>query len=106
MNYNLNELFEQEKKKSTYAGLKDLFKLIAHERKNLIIAFFTILPDAHLHLIGPFIIVPTIDKYVVTKDFHGLLVFSWLLFRSHERRVGRECVSTCSSRWSAEHKNK
>jgi len=79
MNYNLNELFEQEKKKSTYAGLKDLFKLIAHERKNLIIAFFTILTDASLNLLGPFIIGHTIDKYVVTKDFHGVLVFSGIL---------------------------
>src|SRR3546814_13200849 len=24
--------------------------------------------------------------------------------RSEERRVGKECVSTCSSRWSPEHK--
>src|SRR3546814_14380458 len=26
--------------------------------------------------------------------------------RSEERRVGKECVSTCSSRWSASHKKK
>src|SRR3546814_14677317 len=26
--------------------------------------------------------------------------------RSEERRVGKECVSTCRSRWSAEHKKK
>src|SRR3546814_13603974 len=26
--------------------------------------------------------------------------------RSEERRVGTECVSTCSSRWSPYHKNK
>src|SRR5690554_186127 len=79
MNYNLNELFEQEKKKSTYAGLKKLLKLIAHERKNLIIAFFTILTDSSLNLLAPFIIGYTIDKHVVTKDFHGVLVFSGIL---------------------------
>src|SRR3546814_2765642 len=29
------------------------------------------------------------------------------VLRSEERRVGRECVSTCSSRWSTDHsKNK
>src|SRR3546814_13930463 len=26
--------------------------------------------------------------------------------RSEERRVGKECVSTCSSRWSPDHKTK
>src|SRR3546814_14466090 len=26
--------------------------------------------------------------------------------RSEERRVGKECVSTCRSRWSPQHKNK
>src|SRR3546814_20189947 len=26
--------------------------------------------------------------------------------RSEERRVGKECVSTCRSRWSPEHSNK
>src|SRR3546814_12910228 len=26
-----------------------------------------------------------------------------LLFRSEERRVGKECVSTCRSRWSPDH---
>src|SRR3546814_14583684 len=27
-------------------------------------------------------------------------------WRSEERRVGKECVSTCSSRWSPQHKKK
>src|SRR3546814_19193454 len=29
-----------------------------------------------------------------------------LYARSEERRVGKECVSTCRSRWSADHKKK
>src|SRR3546814_14960023 len=28
---------------------------------------------------------------------------AWQLFRSEERRVGKECVSTCRSRWSPYH---
>src|SRR3546814_19971165 len=28
------------------------------------------------------------------------------LYRSEERRVGKECVSTCRSRWSPDHKKK
>src|SRR3546814_12723787 len=35
------------------------------------------------------------------------LLFSCSSFRSEERRVGKECVSTCRSRWSPYHyKNK
>src|SRR3546814_18595358 len=33
----------------------------------------------------------------------GLLQTSWPLDRSEERRVGKECVSTCRSRWSPYH---
>src|SRR3546814_13772360 len=31
---------------------------------------------------------------------------SHMLLRSEERRVGKECVSTCRSRWSADHEKK
>src|SRR3546814_17651923 len=37
------------------------------------------------------------------------LALGWLLLlatRSEERRVGKECVRTCRSRWSPYHKNK
>src|SRR3546814_2719604 len=34
--------------------------------------------------------------YAATKDMHGRV-------RSEERRVGKECVSTCRSRWSPDH---
>src|SRR3546814_21118435 len=33
-------------------------------------------------------------------------VFAALLTRSEERRVGKECVSTCRSRWSPYHSKK
>src|SRR3546814_1773974 len=33
----------------------------------------------------------------------GALVPGGAIVRSEERRVGRECVSTCSSRWSLYH---
>src|SRR3546814_11757185 len=29
--------------------------------------------------------------------------FFWTAWRSEERRVGKECVSTCRSRWSPDH---
>src|SRR3546814_13701753 len=40
----------------------------------------------------------------VLKPAHGALVTSATLrARSEERRVGKECVSTCRSRWSPDH---
>src|SRR3546814_13935402 len=33
-------------------------------------------------------------------------VTSYTVYRSEERRVGKECVSTCRSRWSPDHSKK
>src|SRR3546814_13151385 len=45
-------------------------------------------------------------KYTLTADYHALASVE-ALFRDHarseERRVGKECVSTCRSRWSPYH---
>src|SRR3546814_20426896 len=34
---------------------------------------------------------------------HGLAALGYDAERSEERRVGKECVSTCRSRWSPDH---
>src|SRR3546814_14138388 len=67
------------------------------------------------------VVVTTIDQYM---DKQGLRSFDFIklalqgnelkalkgaakaLKRSEERRVGKECVSTCRSRWSPSHKKK
>lgn len=79
MNYNLNELPQGEQKKSTYSAIKRLLQLISHERKKLAMAVFAILINSSLNLLGPFLIGHTIDRYVVTKQYHGVLVFSGIL---------------------------
>ncbi|PPL04716.1 ABC transporter ATP-binding protein [Parapedobacter indicus] len=79
MNYNLNQLTAKEHKTSTVSSLKRLLRLIAHERKNLLLALLTILINATLNLLGPYIIGHTIDAYVITKQYHGLFVFSAIL---------------------------
>src|SRR3546814_11873035 len=33
----------------------------------------------------------------------GMHTLRWVLDRSEERRVGKECVSTCRFRWSPDH---
>src|SRR3546814_3638424 len=37
------------------------------------------------------------------RDLLSLKLFVYLGLRSEERRVGKECVSTCRSRWSPYH---
>ncbi len=73
MNYNLNQSSSQEVKKSTLSALKKLLQLISNERKNLLKAFITIIVNSGILLLGPFIIGHTIDAYITTGDFKGVL---------------------------------
>jgi ATP-binding cassette subfamily B protein len=79
MNYNLNKLSEQTEKTSTFAALKKLLQLIRNEKRNLILAFIAILINSTLNLLGPFIVGHTIDNYVQTKQYQGVLFFSGIL---------------------------
>jgi ATP-binding cassette subfamily B protein len=80
MNYDLNKLSQAQQKTSTLAGLKKLLQLIAHEKRILIIALFTILINSSLNLLGPLIIGHTIDKYVQHKDYSGVIHNAIILF--------------------------
>jgi ATP-binding cassette, subfamily B, bacterial len=80
MNYNLNSLFEnKDKKKSTLNAVKSLLKYAVEDKKILIMAFISMLISAVLLLLGPYLIGYTIDNYVRTKLFHGVLIFSGIL---------------------------
>jgi ATP-binding cassette subfamily B protein len=79
MNYNLNQLTSGQEKQSTYKALKRLLKLISAERKNLWLALIAILVNSGLLLLGPLLIGHTVDTYIRTKQFHGVLVFGGIL---------------------------
>ncbi|TDG36881.1 ABC transporter ATP-binding protein [Pedobacter changchengzhani] len=79
MNYNLNALSNEQEKQSTYQALKRLLKLIAAERKTLWLALIAIILNSGLLLVGPLLIGYTIDNYIRTKDFHGVLMFGGIL---------------------------
>lgn len=79
MNYNLNQGSTTQEKRSTYQALKKLIQLISNERKNLWIASGTILLNSGLLLLGPLLIGHTIDAYVRTKQYPGVLKFSGIL---------------------------
>jgi ATP-binding cassette, subfamily B, bacterial len=80
MNYNLNQLSDRkEQKTSNLASLRKLMTLIGEERRNLGKAFVAIFLNAGLSLLGPYLIGYTIDNYIQTKQYHGVLVFSGIL---------------------------
>ena len=80
MNYNLNLPSDKtEQKVSNLASLRKLITLIGEERRNLTIAFAAIFLNAGLSLLGPYLIGYTIDTYIQTKQYHGVLVFAGIL---------------------------
>lgn len=79
MNYDLNKISEEQQKTSTLKALRKLLKLISHERGNLALALGAITLNTTVNLVGPYLIGRAIDRYVVTKQFHGLLVFGGIL---------------------------
>src|SRR3546814_11067491 len=42
--------------------------------------------------------------FILIAAFAGMALLTYIIkYRSEERRVGKECVSTCRSRWSPYH---
>ncbi|HZK98041.1 MAG TPA: ABC transporter ATP-binding protein [Prolixibacteraceae bacterium] len=80
MNYNLSQTASStEQKKSTLAALKKLIDLIQEEKRTLILALIIILINAGLSLLGPYLIGHTIDTYIQSKEYHGVILFSGIL---------------------------
>ncbi len=80
MNYNLNQPENATaQKKSTVAALKKLLDLIHEEKRTLILAMIIIFINAGLSLLGPYLIGHTIDTYIQSKQYHGVIVFSAIL---------------------------
>lgn len=80
MNYNLNQVTDKQAQKvSNLASLRKLITIIGEERRNLKIAFAAIFLNAGLSLLGPYLIGYTIDTFVQTKQYHGVLVFAGIL---------------------------
>lgn len=81
MNYNLNTITDNnnKKKKSTFTNLRNLVNHMVEEKKTLLIAFIAMLITAALNLLGPVLIGHTVDAYVQTKQYHGVLIFSGIL---------------------------
>ena len=80
MSYNLNAGPEKEVKKiPVFASLKKLITIIGSERRNITPAFVAIFLNAGLSLTGPYLVGHTIDTYVLSKNYHGVLLFAGIL---------------------------
>jgi len=79
MNYTLNNSSANAQKSGGWRALKPLLPLLAKEKRDLIIAFVAILFNACSTLVAPVVIGYTVDHYVQTHDFHGVLVASAIL---------------------------
>ena len=75
MNYNLNASVKEEKKKKQL-GWKSVKSLVGHmveEKNTLLVAFTAMVVTAILNLAGPIIIGNTVDKYIQTSQFKGVV---------------------------------
>lgn len=79
MKYNLNDASEGTEKQSTLQSLAKLLVLIKSERTNLIKAMCAILINSGLLLLGPYLVGYTIDHYIRTGQFRGVLMFTGIL---------------------------
>ena len=80
MNYNLNTEDNRSNKKPGFNSLKSLIAHMVKEKKILVIAFIAMALTAVLNLAGPIIIGYTVDNFIRTGRFSGVLFFSGLLF--------------------------
>ena len=75
MDYNLNI----EHKTSTKAALKKMLHFMKEEKRNLIIAFLVMALNSGIAMLTPYLIGYTIDHYIQTKLYEGLITFTGIL---------------------------
>lgn len=75
MNYDLS----QAPKSSTKAALKKMLQFLRPERKQLIKALLVMLLNSGITMLTPYLIGYTIDHYIQTGQYHGLMVYCGIL---------------------------
>ncbi len=80
MNYNLNKSNNKTiSAGSMLAAGKKMWPYLRTERNNIILAAVAILTNSGLALLSPYLIGQAIDKYVLTKQFDGVLRYGGIL---------------------------
>ncbi len=83
MNYTLNKSNQKQANGTLKTAFKRLVPLMSGEMKNIIVAFIAIIVNSASNLIGPIIIGYTVDNFIQTKNFQGVLMFSGILFGTY-----------------------
>ena len=94
MNYNLNAEDNISTEKPGFNSLKSLVAHMVKEKKVLLIAFIAMAVTALLNLGGPIIIGYTVDNYIQTGHFRGVLMFSSILLVMYVIAFGADRKST------------
>ena len=80
MNYTLKEFVKGDRTTTIGGAVKSLRPLLSDEGRPLLISLVAVVINSVANLLSPFIIAYIIDNYISTKNFHGVLVYSGLLF--------------------------
>ena len=75
MDYNLNI----EQKTSTKAALRKMLQFMKDEKRNLAYAFIVMAVNSGIAMLTPYLIGYTIDHYIQTKLYRGLITFTGIL---------------------------
>jgi ATP-binding cassette subfamily B protein len=79
INYRLKTFEKGEQNVAFKDALKGLKPLLSDEKISIFLALMAILINSSANLIGPVVIAHTIDTYIATKNFYGVLSLSGIL---------------------------
>jgi ATP-binding cassette subfamily B protein len=90
MDYNLNN----KPKSTNRAALRKMLHFMKGEQRQLIIAFFVMMLNAGITMLTPYLIGYTIDHFIQTKQYEGLMQFSGILLVLYIIWAGTEYLQT------------
>ncbi|MBN2638375.1 MAG: ABC transporter ATP-binding protein [Bacteroidales bacterium] len=95
MNYNLNSDNQNKPGKKNMLGLlRTLVSNMVEEKRTLLQAFVAMQIAAALSLVGPILIGYTVNHYIVTKQYRGVLIFSGILLVIYIVSLGAGYIQT------------
>ena len=94
MNYNLNTEENQHIKRPGFSSLKSLVGHMVKEKKVLITAFTAMTITSVLNLAGPLIIGFTVDNYITTGQFKGVITTGAILLLMYLTAFGAGYLQT------------
>jgi ATP-binding cassette subfamily B protein len=81
MNYALNTTASRKAEgNGMMSAIKAFMPLLKDEKKKMLIAFAAIIINATMNLLAPIVVGFTIDTYIQSKNYDGVMQFSGLLF--------------------------